>query len=254
MEELDRFHAGTNYGVYHVFGSHEVEINKTKGVQFTIWAPGAVRVSVIGEFNQWDGRVTPMNRIGDSEVFTLFVPGMDSTVGYQYELKARNGRTSVFNDPYADREVTKERTVSKIHVYEEFAWEDKEWISKRSLKEDDFKVYAWEETKEKNAAILAKQLKEQGFNHVSLPAFYLSSDFYQMVDYFSSEKEVKKFVNEMHKAGVGVIFNWNASACYKLHRKPVSNFFISNVLYWIEEYHMDGLIFSELESLLYLDY
>ena len=75
-----------------------------------------------------------------------------------------------------------------------------------------------------------------------------------MVDYFSSEKEVKKFVNEMHKAGVGVIFNWNASACYKLHRKPVSNFFISNVLYWVEEYHMDGLIFSELESLLYLDY
>ena len=253
-EVLDRFQAGTLYDVYKEFGSHEVTINGVKGVRFMVWAPGAVRLSVISDFNNWDGRITPMNRVEDSDVFALFVPGLDATVEYQYELKAKDGRISVFNDPYADREVTKERTVSKIHVYEEFAWEDKKWISKRSLKEDDFKVYAWEESKEKNAAILAKQLKEQGFNHVSLPAFYLSSDFYQMVDYFSSEKEVKKFVNEMHKAGVGVIFNWNASACYKLHRKPVSNFFISNVLYWIEEYHMDGLIFSELESLLYLDY
>ena len=254
QEELDRFHAGTNYGGYHVFGSHEAEINNTKGVQFTIWAPGAVRVSVIGEFNHWDGRVTPMNRIGDSEVFTLFIPGMDSSVGYQYELKARNGRISVFNDPYADREVTKERTVSKVYVEKEFAWNDAEWMADRKVNEDDFKVFAWEESKEKDAKVLAEQLKEQGFNHVSLPAFYLSSNFYQMVDYFTSETEVKNFVNEMHKAGIGVLFNWNASCCHGLHKKQVSNFFISNVIYWIEEFHMDGLIFSEMESLLYLDY
>ena len=254
QEELDRFYAGTNYGVYNIFGSHEVEINNTKGVQFTIWAPGAIRVSVIGEFNQWDGRVTPMNRVGDSEVFTLFIPGLDSTVGYQYELKARNGRISVFNDPYADREVTKERTVSKVYTGKAFAWDDEKWMADRKVNEDDFKVFAWEESKEKDAEVLAKHLKEQGFNHISLPAFYLSSNFYQMVDYFTSETEVKNFVNEMHKAGIGVLFNWNASCCRGLHKKQVSNFFISNVIYWIEEFHMDGLIFSEMESLLYLDY
>ena len=253
-ESLNRFQAGTYYDVYKDFGSHEAIVDGVKGVRFTVWAPGAIRLSVISEFNDWDGRITPMNRVGESDVFTLFVPGLDAAVEYQYELKAKDGRIAVFTDPYAAREVTKERTVSKVHVKEEFLWEDDAWIAGRKLKEDDFKVYAWEETKEKNAAVLAKQLKEQGFNHVSLPAFYLSSDFYQMVDYFSSENEVKKFVNEMHKAGVGVIFNWNASSCYKLNRKPVSNFFISNVLYWVEEFHMDGLIFSELESLLYLDY
>ena len=253
-ESIEKFHAGIFYDVYKEFGCHEVEVNGEKGVQFTVWAPGAVRVSVISDFNAWDGRVTPMNRVSDAGVFTLFIPGLDSSVEYQYELKARDGRISVFNDPYAARVVTKERTVSRIHVEDRFSWEDDAWIASRALKEDDFKVYAWEESKEKNAKTLAKQLKEQGFNHVSLPAFYLSSNFYQMVDYFTSEKEVKTFVNEMHKAGVGVIFNWNASACYELHRKEISNFFISNVLYWIEEYHMDGLIFSELESLLYLDY
>ncbi len=254
QEDIDRFHAGTNYGVYKVFGSHEVEINKTKGIQFTIWAPGAIRVSVIGEFNHWDGRVTPMNRVGDSEVFTLFVPGLDASAGYQYELKAKDGRVSVFNDPYADREVTKERTVSKVYAEKEFAWKDKKWIADRKVNEVDFKVFAWEESKEKDAAALAKQLKEQGFNHVSLPTFYLSSNFYQMVDYFTSETEIKNFVNEMHKAGIGVLFNWNAACCHGLHKSQVSNFFISNVIYWIEEFHMDGLIFSEMESLLYLDY
>lgn len=254
QEELNRFNAGTNYDVYKIFGSHEVEINKTKGVQFTVWAPGAVRVSVIGEFNDWDGRITPMNRVDGSDVFTVFVPGMDASAGYQYELKAKDGRISVFNDPYADREVTKERTVSKVHVEKKFTWADKKWITDRKIKEDDFKVFAWEESKEKDAAVLSKQLKEQGFNHVSLPAFYLSSNFYQMVDYFTSEKDVKDFVNEMHKAGIGVLFNWNAACCYELNKSQVSNFFIANVLYWVEEFHMDGLIFSELESLLYLDF
>ena len=226
-EELELFQAGINYGVYKTFGSHLKEINGIKGVQFTIWAPNAIRVSVISDFNDWDGRRTMMNRVGDSDVFTLFVPGIDASVEYQYELKAKDGRISVFNDPYAAREVTKERTVSKVYVEDSFTWDDSKWIADRKLSEDDFRVYAWEETKEKNAARLAKQLKEQGFNHVSLPAFYLSSNFYQMVDYFTSENDVKTFVNEMHKAGIGVIFNWNASCCYALHRKQVSNFFIS---------------------------
>ena len=252
--EIDRLYEGINYGVYKVFGSHEIEVNHIKGVQFTVWAPGAMRLSVIGDFNNWDGRITPMNRVGNSEVFTLFVPGLDATCGYQYELKAKDGRISVFNDPYADREVTKERTVSKVYVEKEFAWNDKKWIADRKVNENDFKVFAWEESKEKNAVVLAKQLKEQGFNHVSLPAFYLSSNFYQMVDYFKDEKEVKTFVNEMHKAGIGVLFNWNVAFCHGLYKKQVSNFFISNVIYWIEEFHMDGLIFSELASLLYLDY
>lgn len=253
-EELDKFNEGINYEVYKTFGSHEVENNKTKGVQFTVWAPGAIRVSVIGDFNSWDGRFTPMNRVDDSDVFTLFVPGLDASVAYQYELKARDGRISVFTDPYGDKKVTKERTVSKVYTEKEFAWDDQKWIENRKINEDDFRVFAWEESKEKDVKTLAKQLKEQGFNHVSLPAFYLSSNFYQMVDYFSSETDVKKFVNEMHKAGIGVIFNWNTASCYALHRKPVSNFFISNVLYWVEEFHMDGLIFSELERLLYLDF
>ena len=213
QEELNRFYEGINYGVYKVFGSHEVEINNTKGVQFIIWAPGAMRLSVIGDFNDWDGRITPMNRVGDSDVFTLFVPGLDAACSYQYELKAKDGRISVFNDPYADRVVTKERTVSKVYLEKEFAWNDKKWMADRKVKEDDFKVFAWEESKEKDAALLAKHLKDQGFNHVSLPAFYLSSNFYQMVDYFTSETEVKNFVNEMHKAGIGVLFNWNVACC-----------------------------------------
>ena len=254
QEELDKFNAGTNYGVYKIFGSHEVEINNTKGVQFTVWAPKAIRVSVIGAFNAWDGRITPMNRVENSDVFTVFVPGLDGDVAYQYELKAKDGRISIFNDPYADREVTKERTISKVYTKKEFAWEDQKWIANRKINEDDFRVFAWEESKEKDVKTLAKQLKEQGFNHVSLPAFYLSSNFYQMVDYFTSETDVKNFVNAMHKAGIGVIFNWNTASCYALYRSQVSNFFISNVLYWVEEFHMDGLIFSELERLLYLDF
>lgn len=254
QEELDRFYAGIHYEVYQLLGSHEMEIDKTKGVRFTVWVPGAVRVSVVGDFNDWDGRVYPMNRVEDSDVFTLFIPGIDAGAGYQYEVKAKDGTVSVLLDPYAEVEVTKEKTVSKVKVEETFVWEDKKWMAGRTVKENEFKVFAWEESGTKEAVILAKQLKEQGFTHISMPSFYLNRNFYQMVDYFKNEQEVKNFVNEMHKAGIGVIFNWNTAGCHELYKKQVSNFFISNVLYWMEEFHMDGLIFSELGSFLYLDY
>ena len=254
QEDVDRFEAGIHYEVAKFLGSRKTVIDKTQGVQFNVWVPGAIRVSIIGDFNDWDGRVYPMNRVENSDIFTLFVPGMDEAVAYQYEVKAKDGSVSVLLDPYAQVEVTKDKTVSKVKKEEMFAWEDKKWMTNRKVKEDEFKVFAWEDGGTKDAVSLAKFLKEQGFTYVSMPSFYLNRNFYQMVDYFKNETEVKTFVNEMHKAGIGVIFNWNTAGCRELYKKQVSNFFIANVLYWMEEFHMDGLIFSELESLLYLDY
>ena len=254
QEEIDRFNAGTNYEIYKVLGSHVMEISGVKGVQFAVWVPGAIRVSVVGDFNDWDGRVYAMNRLENSDVFVLFIPGLEETVSYQYEVKAKDGTVSVLNDPYAETEVRIDKVVSKVKKTESFDWNDKKWMAARENKENDFKVFAWEESKTKDAVALAKRLKEQGFTHISMPSFYLSGNFYQMVDYFTDENEVKQYVNEMHKAGIGVIFNWNTASCHELYKKQVSNFFISNVLYWIEEFHMDGLIFSELAGLLYLDF
>lgn len=252
-EELEKFNAGINYHIYRTLGSHETKINQCKGVQFAVWVPGAVRVSVIGEFNDWDGRRMPMNRVGNSSVFALFVPDLASDVKYQYEVKVKNGSVYRMQDSYAEETMEKEEMVSKPHREEKFRWEDKQWMKLRKEKKDVFRVFAWD-GKQKETSSLIRQIKQQGFTHIMLPAFYPGNSFYKMADCFENESQAKLFVNEMHKAEIGVIFDWNVSGCQELYKKQVSNFYIANVLYHMEEFHIDGLVFSEMEKLLYLDY
>lgn len=254
QEEIDRFKAGTNYGIYNILGSHRKQENGCDGVQFSVWVPGAIRVSVIGDFNNWNGRSMPMNRVGNSAVFTLFVPGLEGDEEYRYEVKVKNGSVYEIKDPYAEECTCEETSASKLHKEESFRWEDDAWRKKRRKTEPESRIFDCNGQKISELQSFTGQLKQQGYNYVSLPCFYPKDSFYGLPDFLESETELKTFANEMHKAGIGVIFNWNVAGCQELYKKQISNFYISNVLWWIEEFHMDGLIFSGMEKLLYLDY
>lgn len=251
-EELERFNAGINYHIYKILGSHEVRIKQCRGLQFAVWVPGAVRVSVIGEFNDWDGRRMPMNRVGNSSIFTLFVPDLEEDAKYLYEVKVKNGSVYKMTDPYAINIAEKEGCVSKPHKEENFSWEDKQW--RKARKEKEVRAFSWDGKEEKEISELITQIKQQGFQYVLLPRFYPENSFYKVVECFREETQAKSFVNEMHKAGIGVLCNWDVSGCQELYKKQMSNFYIANVLYQMEEFHMDGLVFSGMEKLLYLDY
>lgn len=254
QEEIDRFKAGTNYEIYKILGSHRKQEEGCDGVQFSVWVPGAVRVSVIGDFNNWNGRSMPMNRVGNSAVFTLFVPGLVGDEEYCYEVKVKNGSVYELKDPYAEERIIGEKSVSRLHRKENFLWEDDDWRKERRKKEAEAKMFDCNGQKLSGLQSFTGQLKQQGYHYVSLPCFYPKDSFYGLPDFLESETQLKIFTNEMHKAGIGVIFNWNVSECQELYKKQISNFYISNVLWWIEEFHMDGLIFSGMEKLLYLDY
>ena len=251
QEDADKYSNGIHYELYKVLGSHIATIDGVKGLSFAVWVPKAMRISVVGEFNNWDGRVYPMNRVENTDIFTLFIPDLDETTGYQYEVKNKAGHVYLQNDPYAARVMEGAREVSKVHSSEvPFAWEDSKWMEERNADNYNLTVYEWDGI----CAIEGAKLKEQGFTHVALPQVALGDNFYEATTSFADAQENKTFVNDMHKAGLGVLFNWKASVAHDLGLKEVSNYYIANVIYWIEEYHMDGLIFSDLETLLYLDY
>ena len=99
-QELKKFEAGICYDIYEKLGAHITEIDGVKGVYFAVWAPCAMRVSVTGDFNMWDGRRHQMRKLGDSGVFELFIPGLDAGCVYKYEVKAPNGDAMLKADPY----------------------------------------------------------------------------------------------------------------------------------------------------------
>ena len=114
-----------------MLGAHVCTIDGTKGVHFAVWAPNALRVSVVGDFNHWDGRVHQMRRLWDSGIFELFIPGELEGQNYKYELKTKGGLTYLKADPYAFSQQLRPDTASVIRDISGFAWEDEEWLKKR---------------------------------------------------------------------------------------------------------------------------
>ena len=130
--ETKKFNAGINYEIYEKLGAHPMTINGVSGVYFAVWAPNAVRVSVVGDFVLWDGRRLPMRRLWDSGIFELFVPGLKEGTVYKYEIKAKGGLTYLKADPYGNAAELRPATASVVADLSGFDWTDEKWLEQRN--------------------------------------------------------------------------------------------------------------------------
>lgn len=324
-EEVKKFGAGIYYDSYQKFGAHPTVEAGISGVHFAVWAPDAMRVSVVGDFNFWDGRRHQMKKRGPSGIYEIFIPGLKPGTIYKYEIKTKAGDPMLKADPYANFSELRPNTASVIWDMTDYQWNDGEWIEKRKaakdrLKDSPMSIYevhlgSWMQkpvAQDENgddingsqfynyreiAEKLAAYVKEMGYTHVELlPVMehpldeswgYQVTGYYAPTSRFGTPDDFKAFMDYMHKEGIGVILDWVPAhfprdahglaafdgTCLYEHKDPrqgshphwgtliynygrpqVSNFLISNALYWAKEFHADGIRMDAVASMLYLDY
>ncbi|MDX9701415.1 MAG: 1,4-alpha-glucan branching protein GlgB [Candidatus Auribacterota bacterium] len=232
--DLHLFNEGNHHRIYDKLGSHPIKLNGVDGVYFAVWAPNAKRVSVVGNFNQWDGRVHAMRNRGSSGVWELFIPELRTGELYKYEIKAQNGSILLKTDPYAFYMEKRPKTASIVYE-DHFVWNDHDWITHRdsissydkpmsvyevhlgswmTIPEEDNRMLTYREL----AAKLIPHVKELGFTHIELLPVaehpFDQSWGYQVTGYYAvnsrhgSPEDFKYFVNECHLNGIGVIIDW----------------------------------------------
>lgn len=242
--DLKKFEAGIHYTIYEKLGAHPMMLNGVAGVNFAVWAPCAMRVSVTGDFNLWDGRCHQMRRLENSEIFELFIPGLKEGMIYKYEIKAQNGDNLLKADPYASYGELRPNTASVIWNTKRYTWNDREWLEKRAAsdsKKQPMSVYeihlgSWmrkpaeldEEGHEivgsefynyrEIAVKLAEYVKDMGYTHVELlPVMehpldaswgYQVTGYYAPTSRYGTPDDFKYFMDYMHEQGIGVILDW----------------------------------------------
>ncbi len=231
------FNEGNHQGVYSDLGSHKIEVDGIEGVVFAVWAPNAKRVSVVGDFNGWDGRKHPMRLLGASGIWELFIPGVQTGTVYKYEIKKReNDHLLLKTDPFGYYQEPFPHHGSIVWDLDEFQWDDEEWMESRR-QQDVFKrpmsIYevhlgSWCKTGPAEdgdylsypdlAQALADYVTKMGYTHIELmpiqehpyvPSWgYQVSGFYAPNHRFGNPSGFQYFVNYMHKRGIGVILDW----------------------------------------------
>jgi len=225
---------GRHEELYERLGAHVREIDGAVGTAFAVWAPNARSVSVVGDFNSWDGRLNPMRTLGSSGIWELFVPGVGDGQKYKYEIRAQDGRLRIKADPVAFATEVPPANASVIHDYRH-EWNDDEWLQQRAQKDwlrEPVSIYevhlaSWrrnplEDNRPLNYLELADELADYandlGFTHVELmPVMehpFSGSWGYQVTGYFAptsrfgSPDDFRCFVDRLHRNGVGVILDW----------------------------------------------
>jgi 1,4-alpha-glucan branching enzyme len=308
------FREGTHRRLWDALGAHLRTVDGDEGTAFVVWAPNATRVSVVGDWCNWDGRQFPMRRLGDSGLWELFVPGVHANALYKFELRTREGLLRVKTDPIARKMQQSPETASIVVGENRYAWRDTKWMTQRPTKSyvhEPVLIYevhlgSWARVPEEGgrslsyreiAPRLAEHVTRLGFTHVELlpvaeHPFY-GSWGYQITGYYSptsrygSPDDLRYLIDTLHEAGIGVLLDWvpahfpkddyalrrfDGTALYEHEdprlgehpdwgtlifnygRKEVRNYLVANALYWLHEFHVDGLRVDAVASMLYLDY
>ncbi len=231
---LHQFHAGECFTAYEVLGAHPHVADGIDGILFAVWAPNAERVSVVGDFNRWDGRVHPMRARGNSGVWELFLPALDAGQNYKFEIRQRDsGQILLKSDPYGRFCQMRPDTASLICARDDFQWQDDLWMARRRQHDwlhQPLSIYevhlgSWRRGPENTylnyrdiALQLVPYVKELGFTHIELLPVtehpFDGSWGYQVTGYFAptsrfgSIDDFKFFVDHCHRNGVGVILDW----------------------------------------------
>jgi len=307
------FHLGENYEAYSFFGSHLKVDGTKKGFVFRVWAPNAVAVSVVGDFNQWNHEIHLMEKLTDEGIWELFIEGLDEFSLYKYAISTKDGRVLYKSDPYAFHGETDVNTASFTYSFDDkFTWTDDDWISYKAnlnIYESPMNIYevhlgSWKKTKDDQylnyreiADELIPYVKKMGYTHVELLPLaehpfdgswgYQVCGYYSITSRFGKPEDFMYFVNLAHEHGIGVIMDWvpahfpkDAHGLYEFDGQPlyeyedvlkqehkewgtrifdfgkneVRSFLISNVMFWMKMYHIDGVRVDAVSSMLYLDY
>jgi 1,4-alpha-glucan branching enzyme len=313
--DLHLFSEGTHHRAFEKLGAHRIAVGTTTGVHFAVWAPNAGRVSLIGDFNGWDGRVHPMRLLVPSGVWEIFIPDLQDGEHYKFEIGTKSGDLLKKADPFGFAFEVPPQSASIVRDVSRYAWRDHEWMTGRREQKEWLRrpmaVYevhlgSWARIPEEGnrflsyaelAHRLVPYVKELGFTHIELlPVMehpFSGSWGYQVLGFFAPTsrygppEDFKQFVDACHLAGIGVILDWvpghfprdehglarfDGTALYEhadprqgehqdwgtlifnYGRNEVRNFLLSNALFWLEEYHVDGLRVDAVASMLYLDY
>ncbi|MGQ0713942.1 MAG: 1,4-alpha-glucan branching protein GlgB [Gemmatimonadaceae bacterium] len=308
------FAEGTHRRLWEKLGAHIRTMDGTSGVAFAVWAPNARRVSVVGDFCAWDGRVYPMRTMGSTGLWELFIPEIHAGALYKYELLTKDGLIRLKTDPFAFKMEQMPGTASIVvdeHVY---TWEDREWMDSRPHRDaprEPMLIYevhlgSWARVPENEnrsltyrelAPRLVEHVTKLGFTHIELLPVsehpftgswgYQVSGYYAPTSRYGTPDDFRYLVDMCHRAGIGVILDWvpahfpkddfalrrfDGTALYE-HEDPrlgehpdwgtlifnygrpeVRNFLIANALFWLDEYHVDGVRVDAVASMLYLDY
>ena len=232
---LKKFHSGICYNIYDYLGAHPLTVDGAEGMYFAVWAPNAQRVSLVGDFNSWDGRALPMRKLPEYGIFELFVPGMGEGVLYKYEIKTPSGLTFLKSDPYGFQSEVRPDNASVTTDLKSYVWGDASWMEERErtdMKGLPLSVYqihlgTWrlpdEDGKEflnyrELARALAEYVREMGYTHVELlPVMehpedgslgFATSGYYAPTSRYGSAQDFMYFVDYLHQQGIGVILDW----------------------------------------------
>ena len=305
---------GKHYNLYEKMGAHPRSMNGVSGVSFAVWAPNARRVSVVGDFNNWDGRIFPMRSMGTSGIWELFIPGLEQGVFYKYEILSNSNEIRIKTDPFAFGMEIRPGSASKIWDLDFYKWDDSQWMEERKHTDhfsSPMSIYeihlgSWMRIQEEGnrwatyremVGPLVAHLKKYGFTHVELMPImehpfdaswgYQVTGYYAPTSRFGSPDDFKFFIDILHQNGIGTILDWvpahfpkddyslrwfDGTALYEhddpkqgehkewgtlifnYGRNEVRNFLVSNALFWLDKYHIDGLRVDAVASMLYLDY
>lgn len=263
-EEEKLFSKGNWTEVYHKMGCHKVKLGNTEGMYFAVWAPGARRVSVVGDFNYWNGMLYPMHKMENSDIFELFIPGLPCGQFYKFEIKNVQGDIIQMVDPYAVMNEEKENGASRMFDLGRFRWEDSRWLSKRyhgnvfktPMSVCEVRISELDSPDEKVQEIV----QDMGHTHILLRGtperakLGVERGFFEPAFYGNTPDTMRFFVNRSHKRNIGVMLEispeYLTRAVHLFEKKhpQAVNYLLANILFWIKEYHIDGFVFRGLSE------
>jgi len=297
---------GRHEQIWQVLGSHFRPHEDVAGTSFSVWAPHARAVRVVGDFNGWNGVGHAMRRLDDNGVWEIFLPALEPGSAYKFELLTQAGEWVTRADPMARYTEVPPATASKVGQ-SLFAWSDGDWMTRRANTDPhnspmsvyELHVGSWRPGLDYRSLAdeLIDYVRQLGFTHVEFmplaehpygPSWgYQVTGYYAPTSRFGHGDDLKYLIDRLHGAGIGVIMDWvpghfpkdewalgkfDGQALYE-HSDPrrgeqmdwgtlifdfgqsqVRNFLVANALYWLEEFHIDGLRVDAVASMLYLDY
>lgn len=312
--DLHLFGEGNHHHIYRKLGAHPEIREGVAGIRFAVWAPNAREVAVVGDFNGWDGRQHPLQRIAGSGVWQVFVASAGVGALYKYEITTQQDHRVLKADPYGFQMQLRPDNASIVADLSGYEWGDRQWMEQR-LTWDPLRapisIYevhpgSWRRSWHRKPAFLTwEELADQlipyvldlGYTHIELIGVaehpFDGSWGYQVLGHFAptarhgSPHEFKRFVERCHQSGIGVFMDWVpahfpkdahglaefdgthlyehqdarrgehvewGTKIFNYGRHEVRNFLVSNAVFWLEEYHIDGLRVDAVASMLYLDY